>query len=197
MAQWTGKRLRGSSQAWSVCDGAVGLMVSLRVIVTGPPSSGKTAFIRAVSEISVLSTERPLSATSARGETSVSMDFGRITVGDGLVLYLFGTPIQDSPGPWEALADGLMGFVVLADGANRSSMVEAARAVALLADSPGMPFVVGLTHVEPRDRKAESEGRTTLAVPPAVPVLGLDARDRAHVREVLLALMAEVLRTIG
>ncbi len=69
-------------------------MQSVKVVVTGPFNAGKTTFIKAVSEITVLSTERQISDASEEGsgETTVAMDFGRITVSDDVVLYLFGTP---------------------------------------------------------------------------------------------------------
>ena len=170
-------------------------MRSLKVVVTGPPGSGKTAFIRSISEIAVLSTERQV---SDGGGESVVMDFGRITVADDIVVYLFGTPTQDrSAGLWDTLADGLLGFVVLVDPTDRASLEEGVHDVALLADSPATPFVVGLTRVEPRDRGREGDGRKALEVPTGVPVLGLDARKRQDVREVLLALMAQVLETIN
>ena len=71
-------------------------MQSVKVVVTGPFNAGKTTFIKSVSEITVLSTERQVSETSGDGggETTVAMDFGRITVSDDVVLYLFGTPGQ-------------------------------------------------------------------------------------------------------
>jgi len=174
-------------------------MRSLKVVVTGPSGSGKTAFIRSVSEIAVLSTERQLpDGKGTGGESTVVMDFGRITVSDDIVVYLFGTPAQDrSPAMWETLADGLLGFVVLVDMTDRASLLEGAQAVALLAASPEAPFVVGLSRVEPRDRGREEDGRRTLGVPPGVPVLGLDTRQRHDVRDVLLALMGQVLQTVG
>ena len=173
-------------------------MRSLKVVVTGPAGCGKTAFIRSVSEIAVLSTERQLADDEAPGgESTVVMDFGRLTIDDEIVLYLFGTPSRDgSAAVWETLGEGLLGFVVLADVSDRASVPEAARTVALLAATPEAPFVVGLPRVEPRDRGREDEGRRMLAVPADVPVLGVDSRDRGQVRDVLVALMGQLLRTI-
>jgi signal recognition particle receptor subunit beta len=174
-------------------------MRSLKVVVTGPQGSGKTAFIRSVSEIAVLSTERQLTESDAPGgESTVVMDFGRVTVADEIVLYLFGTPAHEgSSAVWETLGDGLLGFVVLVDMTDRASVAEGARAVAMLGASPEAPFVVGLSRVEPRDRGREEEGRRALAVPSHVPVLGLDARERGDVRDILVALMGQVIRAIG
>lgn len=72
-------------------------MQTVKMVVTGPFSAGKTEFIRSVSEIDVVSTERKVSADGERAvknATTVAMDFGRITVDEDLVLYLFGTPGQ-------------------------------------------------------------------------------------------------------
>ncbi len=72
-------------------------MQSVKIVITGPFNAGKTTFIKAVSEITVLSTERRVTEGTelGAGETTVAMDFGRITVSDDVVLYLFGTPGQE------------------------------------------------------------------------------------------------------
>src|SRR5512136_2326120 len=103
-------------------------MQSVKVVVTGPFNAGKTTFIKAVSEITVLSTERQVSDVSGEGsgETTVAMDFGRITVSDDVVLYLFGTPGQSRFSfMWDTLSEGMLGFVVLLDGTNRESISDA------------------------------------------------------------------------
>jgi len=86
-------------------------MQSVKIVVTGPFNAGKTTFIKAVSEITVLSTEREVSDVSGEGtgETTVAMDFGRITVSDDVVLYLFGTPGQSRFSfMWETLSEGCL-----------------------------------------------------------------------------------------
>src|SRR5690606_35354067 len=95
-------------------------MQTVKMVITGPFSSGKTEFIRSISEIEVVSTERGISPDTAESQqkenTTVAMDFGRITVDDDLVLYLFGTPGQRRfDFMWEILAEGMLGFVVMVD----------------------------------------------------------------------------------
>ena len=93
-------------------------MQAAKMVITGPFSSGKTAFIGAVSEIDVVSTERRISSSAEqiKETTTVAMDFGRITVGDDLVLYLFGTPGQRRfDFMWDILSQGMLGFVVMVD----------------------------------------------------------------------------------
>ncbi|MDP2233012.1 MAG: ATP/GTP-binding protein, partial [Actinomycetota bacterium] len=106
-------------------------MQSVKVVVTGPFNAGKTTFIKAVSEITVLSTERQVSDASGEGggETTVAMDFGRITVSDNVVLYLFGTPGQERFSfMWETLSEGMLGFVLLVD-AQAPDTIEDARSM--------------------------------------------------------------------
>jgi signal recognition particle receptor subunit beta len=93
-------------------------MQTVKMVVTGPFNSGKTHFIQSVSEIDVVSTERKISTEAERIKetTTVAMDFGRITVDDDLVLYLFGTPGQKRfDFMWEILSEGMLGFVVMVE----------------------------------------------------------------------------------
>jgi signal recognition particle receptor subunit beta len=89
-------------------------MQTVKMVITGPFSAGKTQFIQSVSEIDVVATERKISSDAERvkEDTTVAMDFGRITVDDDLVLYLFGTPGQRRfDFMWEILSEGMLGFV--------------------------------------------------------------------------------------
>ena len=91
---------------------------AVKVVVTGPFSAGKTTLIRTISEITVLSTERGItdSTRKRKAETTVAMDFGRITIDRDLVLYLFGTPGQDRfDFMWEILGEGMIGYLLLVD----------------------------------------------------------------------------------
>ena len=99
-------------------------MQTVKMVITGPFSSGKTEFIRSISEIEVVSTERGITPDTAESQqkdnTTVAMDFGRITVDDDLVLYLFGTPGQRRfDFMWEILAEGHAG--VCGDGGQRQA----------------------------------------------------------------------------
>ncbi len=94
-------------------------MQTVKMVITGPFSAGKTEFIRTISEIDVVSTERKISSDAEKSQkeaTTVAMDFGRITVDDDLVLYLFGTPGQKRfDFMWEILSEGMLGFIVIVD----------------------------------------------------------------------------------
>ena len=92
---------------------------TVKMVVTGPFNSGKTQFVRSISEIDVVSTERVISSEEERvkDQTTVAMDFGRITVDDDLILYLFGTPGQRRfDFMWEILSEGMLGFIVMVGG---------------------------------------------------------------------------------
>nr|MCU0265583.1 ATP/GTP-binding protein [Actinomycetes bacterium] len=100
---------------------------AVKIVVTGPFSAGKTTLIRTISEITVLSTERGItdSTRSRKAETTVAMDFGRITIDRDLVLYLFGTPGQERfDFMWEILGEGMLGYVLLVDAEREDSLAE-------------------------------------------------------------------------
>ena len=103
-------------------------MQTVKMVVTGPFSAGKTEFIQSVSEIDVVSTERKISNPTERAvkeATTVAMDFGRITVDEDLVLYLFGTPGQKRfDFMWEILSEGMLGFIVAANKQDREDAWE-------------------------------------------------------------------------
>src|SRR3974377_1805444 len=103
-------------------------MQTVKMVVTGPFNAGKTEFIRSVSEINVVSTERKISSPAERVKetTTVAMDFGRITVDEDLVLYLFGTPGQKRfDFMWEILSEGMLGFIVIVDSSRPETFRDA------------------------------------------------------------------------
>ena len=174
-------------------------MQSVKVVVTGPFNAGKTTFIKSVSEITVLSTERQVSDVSAEGdgETTVAMDFGRITVSDDVVLYLFGTPGQARFSfMWETLSEGMLGFILLVDGKDGESLGDAQAMIEFFTSMSEVPFVVAANRVEDGDIESLAGLRTQLALPEAVPMLAVDARDRDSVKTVLLGLLYEILETV-
>src|SRR5579884_3777636 len=102
---------------------------AVKIVVTGPFAAGKTTLIRTISEITVLSTEQGVtdSTRSRKSETTVAMDFGRITIDRDLVLYLFGTPGQERfDFMWEILGEGMLGYILLLDASRQDSLPEAA-----------------------------------------------------------------------
>jgi small GTP-binding protein len=175
-------------------------MQSVKVVVTGPFNAGKTTFIKAVSEITVLSTERQISDTAQEGsgETTVAMDFGRITVSDDVVLYLFGTPGQERFSfMWETLSEGMLGFVLLVDADEPESVSDAASMITFFKEMSDVPFVVAANKVEADDTEALQQVRDTLGLEDAVPLLPVDAREKDSVKAVLLGLLYEILESMG
>src|SRR5438270_10543160 len=121
---------------------------AVKIVVTGPFSAGKTTLIRTISEITVLSTEKDITdhTKSRKAETTVAMDFGRITIDRDLVLYLFGTPGQDRfDFMWEILGEGMLGYILLVDSSRPDSLEEGVGILAAFRKMARVPFVVALT----------------------------------------------------
>lgn len=175
-------------------------MQSVKVVVTGPFNAGKTTFIKAVSEITVLSTERQVSDASGEGggETTVAMDFGRITVSDDVVLYLFGTPGQSRFSfMWETLSEGMLGFVLLVDTTEPGTFTDAKEMIGFFTDMSDVPFVVAANKVDADDTETIRQVRTDLELADEVKLLPVDARDKDSVKAVLLGLLYEILESMG
>lgn len=169
---------------------------AVKVVVTGPFAAGKTTLIRTISEITVLSTERGITdSTKARkSETTVAMDFGRITIDRDLVLYLFGTPGQERfDFMWEILGEGMLGYVLLVDAEREDSLAEAIGILGAFRRMARVPYVVALNRASDNDPATEARLRDVLQLDPAVPVLAVDATDKESVKAVLLALLYAVL----
>jgi uncharacterized protein len=175
-------------------------MQSVKVVITGPFNAGKTSLIKAVSEITVLSTERQVSDTSGEGdgETTVAMDFGRITVSDDVVLYLFGTPGQARFSfMWETLSEGMLGFVLIVDAQAPATFDDAKGMIDFFTSMSDVPFVVAANKVAPDDVDVLSRVRQDLSLPESVPLFAVDARSRESVKAVLLGLLYEILKSMA
>jgi len=172
---------------------------AVKIVVTGPFAAGKTTLIRTISEITVLSTERGISddTRSRKAETTVAMDFGRITIDRDLVLYLFGTPGQERfDFMWEILGEGMLGYVLLVDASRPETLVAAENILAAFRRMARVPFVVALNRTEEAGSTGEDDVRAALALAPHVPVVACDATDKDSVKNVLLALLYCVLDEI-
>jgi small GTP-binding protein len=172
---------------------------AVKIVVTGPFSAGKTTLIRTISEITVLSTEKDItdSTRSRKAETTVAMDFGRITIDRDLVLYLFGTPGQDRfDFMWEILGEGMLGYILLVDSSRQDSLDEAVGILAAFRKMARVPFVVALNRSSGLDPQDEHKVRTVLDLGDEVPVVPCDATDRESVKAVLLALLYSVVDQI-
>ena len=172
---------------------------AVKIVVTGPFAAGKTTLIRTISEITVLSTEKGITddTRSTKTDTTVAMDFGRITIDRDLVLYLFGTPGQDRfDFMWEILGEGMLGYVVLVDASRPESLEEATSIVRAFRKMAHVPFVVALNRADGIDEVEEARIRGALDLEPHTAVVPCDATDRESVKSVLLALLYAVLETL-
>ena len=171
-------------------------MQTVKMVVTGPFNSGKTAFIQSVSEIDVVSTERKISTEAERIKetTTVAMDFGRITVDDDLVLYLFGTPGQKRfDFMWEILAEGMLGFVVMVDSARPETFREARGILQTFRAYAPTPYVVAANKQDLDDAWEVADLRIALGLDSKIKMLPCVANDRDQVKSVLLELLFSIL----
>ena len=171
-------------------------MQTVKMVVTGPFSSGKTQFIQTVSEIDVVATERKISSESERIKetTTVAMDFGRITVDDDLVLYLFGTPGQKRfDFMWEILSEGMLGFVVMVDSSRPETFREARRILETFRAYAPTPYVVAANKQDLDDAWDPEDMRIALRLSSEVKLLPCIATDKESVKNALLELLYSIL----
>lgn len=172
-------------------------MQSVKMVVTGPFASGKTEFISAVSEIDVVSTEKKLTnvaEATVKESTTVAMDFGRITVDDDLVLYLFGTPGQRRfDFMWEILSEGMLGFIIMVDSTKPETFREAKRILTTFRQYSATPFVVAANKQDMIDAWEPNDLRIILSLGSAVKVLPCIAYEKDSVKNILLELLYSIL----
>ena len=172
-------------------------MQTVKMVVTGPFSAGKTEFIQSVSEIDIVSTERKISAKEERtvkDSTTVAMDFGRITVDEDLVLYLFGTPGQKRfDFMWEILSEGMLGFIVLVDSTRPETFREARTILETFRAYAPTPYVVAANKQDKKDAWEVDDMRHALRLDSKVKLLPCTATDRSTVKSVLLELLYSIL----
>ena len=171
-------------------------MQAVKMVVTGPFSSGKTQFIQSVREIDVVSTERKISsdAEKIKESTTVAMDFGRITVDEELVLYLFGTPGQKRfDFMWEILSEGMLGFVVMVDSTRPETFREAKSILETFRAYAPTPYVVAANKQDLPEAWERDDLRIALRLDPHVKLLSCTATNKEKVKEVLLELLYSIL----
>ena len=172
-------------------------MQTVKMVVTGPFSVGKTEFIQSVSEIDVVSTERKISSAAERAvkeSTTVAMDFGRITVNDDLVLYLFGTPGQKRfDFMWEILSEGMLGFIVMVDSTRPETFREARSILETFRAYAPTPYVVAANKQDMEDAWDLEDMRHALRLDSKVKLLPCIATNKEKVKNVLVELLNSVL----
>jgi signal recognition particle receptor subunit beta len=177
-------------------------MRPLKIVVTGPFSAGKTTLIKTISEVTVLGTERDVTdeTRAIKNRTTVAMDFGRITFGDGLSLFLFGTPGQRRfEMMWEILSEGMIGFIVLVHAGDDRSLEEAGHILGTFREYADVPYVVGISHLdetEGDEDAAFAKVREALELPESIEVVPCDPREREDVKTLMLHILFEVLRRL-
>lgn len=171
-------------------------MQAVKMVITGPFNAGKTEFIKTISEIDVVSTERRISdeTRATKEETTVAMDFGRITVDEDLVLFLFGTPGQKRfDFMWEILSEGMLGFIVMVDSVRPETFREARRILDVFRAYAPAPYVVAANKQDLPDAWSPQDIRIALRVDPGIKVVPCVSTDKESVKSVLLELLYTIL----
>jgi uncharacterized protein len=175
-------------------------LAAFKVLIAGGFGAGKTTLVGAISEVRPLHTEESLTRASVgtddlsgvdkKTTTTVAMDFGRLTMGTHLVLYLFGTPGQERFWfMWDELSYGALGAVVLADTRRLGDCFPSVD----YFEKRGLPFIVAINCFDGAPAYHPEDVRIALDLDPRVPAVLCDARKRDSVKQILITLVEHVL----
>ena len=170
-------------------------MRRVKILVTGPFSSGKTSFISQVSEIPVLSTEKPITDETrvVKQKTTVALDFGRITIDDDLVLYIFGTPGQERFSyMWDVLSVGALGLVIMVDSTDYRSIIQSKRFLSEFLPKLNIPCVVAANKQDKPDAMNENDIAGILGVDHSIEVIPCTSKKLESVKSLLIRLFETI-----
>ncbi|PIE27693.1 MAG: ATP-binding protein [Micrococcales bacterium] len=174
--------------------------IPVKIVVSGGFGVGKTTTVAALSEIEPLTTEASMTSVGAvvdnaerapgKTTTTVALDFGRVTLDESIIMYMFGTPGQDRFGfMWNDLADGALGGIVMVDPSQINDCFTALD----YFDTIGLPYVVAVNEFAGRNNLSLEDVRDYINVDPHIPLIPIDARDRESVKRAVLGLLRLIL----
>jgi len=160
---------------------------AIKIVVTGPFNAGKTEFIRTISDIPIVSTERSISdhLKSIKDETTVAMDYGQIRL-DGDVFHLYGTPGQPRfDFMWDILSQETHVFILMIDSCDRGTFKEARRMLRIFRRKAHVPYLVVANKQDGGKSLSVQEISKSLELDSDVPILPCVATDKASASKVL------------
>jgi signal recognition particle receptor subunit beta len=172
-------------------------MEVMRLVVTGPVGAGKSTFIRTISEIQVVNTDRCATDETAqlKQNTTVALDFGRLQFSPSMVLHLYGTPGQTRfDFMWDLLIRKTHAYIMLVPSHRPAEFQQARRMINFMGQRTAAPMVVGLTHGDcdgawNADSIMGALGFARHQNPPAV--VAVNATDQSSVARAVIALLKQ------
>jgi small GTP-binding protein len=167
-----------------------------KVVIAGPFGAGKTTFISTLSEIDVVSTEKAASSSEAasKAQSTIAMDYGRISVDEALTVYLFGTPGQRRfDFMWEIIAEGMQGFIILVDSTDPTMFKEAISTLAIFRNYASVPFLIALNKQDKADAISPDEFRKLVELDDSIKILPSIATDYESAKGIVLELLHLIL----